>query len=89
MELERAYQFIEAMPIPADAVCLYQLISILIMSSVIPLLRNSAEILLQRVPRSHEHDIKLAVDQVLRMKGKLLDAGIKDLTIQVESVISE
>ncbi|GAB2238254.1 hypothetical protein Droror1_Dr00016156 [Drosera rotundifolia] len=52
----------------ADPACSI-FISILIVSSVIPLLRNSAEILLQRVPRSHEHDIKLAVDQVLRMKG--------------------
>ncbi|CAL9222459.1 unnamed protein product [Arabidopsis halleri] len=103
-------------------------ISILIIASVIPLLRNSAEILLQRVPRAHRHDLKEAMRNILKTKGvcsiqrlhvwsftnsdvvatlhllvsadsdktdtklqvsRLLeDAGVKDLTLQVESVNS-
>lgn len=96
-------------------------ISVLIVSSVIPLLRNSAEILLQRVPRAHEADLKAAIENIKEVHGvqnmhiwsfttsevvatlhlhvsteadkvsakaqvsKLLhDAGVKDLTIQVE-----
>ncbi|KAI6670749.1 hypothetical protein NL676_005634 [Syzygium grande] len=43
-------------------------ISILIVSSVIPLLRNSAEILLQRVPRAHEQDIFNALNNVTKIK---------------------
>uniref|UniRef100_A0A2P2MYY0 Uncharacterized protein LOC105631249 n=1 Tax=Rhizophora mucronata TaxID=61149 RepID=A0A2P2MYY0_RHIMU len=101
-------------------------ISVLIVSSVIPLLRNSAEILLQRIPRAHEKDIREAVNNIMKIKGIqdiqnlhvwsftntdivgtvhlhvlteadkaslksqvseiLRDAGIKDLTIQVECV---
>nr|XP_018622758.1 probable zinc transporter protein DDB_G0291141 isoform X2 [Nicotiana tomentosiformis] len=107
----------------ADPACSI-FISVLIISSVIPLLRNSAEILLQRVPRAHEHDLKEAVNDVMKIKGLsgiqklhfwsftnsdvigtlhllvsseseklsakaqvselLHDAGIKDLTMQVE-----
>ncbi|XP_010464870.1 PREDICTED: zinc transporter 5-like [Camelina sativa] len=103
-------------------------ISILIIASVIPLLRNSAEILLQRVPRAHRHNLKEAMRNILKTKGvcniqrlhvwsftnadvvatlhllvsadsdktntklhvsRLLeDAGVKDLTLQVESVSS-
>ncbi|CAE5973332.1 unnamed protein product [Arabidopsis arenosa] len=103
-------------------------ISILIIASVIPLLRNSAEILLQRVPRAHRHDLREAMRNILKTKGvcsiqrlhvwsftnsdvvatlhllvsadsdktetklqvsRLLeDAGVKDLTLQVESVNS-
>ncbi|ESQ47007.1 hypothetical protein EUTSA_v10027647mg [Eutrema salsugineum] len=103
-------------------------ISILIIASVIPLLRNSAEILLQRVPKAHEHDLREAMKSILKTKGvcsiqrlhvwsftnsdvvatlhllvsadldktdtklqvsRLLeDAGVKDLTLQVESVNS-
>ncbi|CAN0857543.1 Metal tolerance protein 12 [Linum grandiflorum] len=44
-------------------------ISALIISSVIPLLRNSAEILLQRVPRTHEKDVKKALNDVRRIEG--------------------
>ncbi|XP_076921779.1 uncharacterized protein LOC143583324 [Bidens hawaiensis] len=44
-------------------------ISILIVSSVIPLLKNSAEILLQRVPRDHEHELKAAVSSIMKLKG--------------------
>ncbi|GMH20695.1 hypothetical protein Nepgr_022536 [Nepenthes gracilis] len=109
----------------ADPVCSI-FISVLIVSSVIPLLRNSAEILLQRVPRAHEQDLKEAIGDILRIKGvrniqnlhvwsltntdivgtvhlhvsklidkasakalvshKLRNAGVKDLTIQVECV---
>ncbi|RWW50972.1 hypothetical protein BHE74_00042721 [Ensete ventricosum] len=109
----------------ADPACSI-FISIMIVSSVLPLLRNSAEILLQRVPRAREHDLRLAVDKIVRIKGvqgiqnmhvwnftntdiigtmhlhvsaetdkisaansssKLLhEAGIRDLTIQVECV---
>ncbi|KAL3624199.1 hypothetical protein CASFOL_033015 [Castilleja foliolosa] len=46
-------------------------ISALIVSSVIPLLRNSAEILLQRVPRSCEQDYKEALNEVMSIKGVL------------------
>lgn len=109
----------------ADPACSI-FISVLIISSVIPLLRNSAEILLQRVPRIHEHDLNVALDKVLSLKGihgiqnmhvwsftntdvvgtlhlhisadtdrdssrdqvsrLLQDAGINDLTLQVECV---
>ncbi|XP_057983755.1 uncharacterized protein LOC131168395 [Malania oleifera] len=111
----------------ADPACSI-FISVLIVSSVIPLLRNSAEILLQRIPRVHELDLKEAVDDVMKIKGVcgvqnlhvwsftntdvvgtlhlhisketdkasakaqashiLSDAGIKDLTLQVECVRS-
>ncbi|KAK3002318.1 hypothetical protein RJ639_021443 [Escallonia herrerae] len=107
----------------ADPACSI-FISILIVSSVIPLLRNSAEILLQRIPRAHEGDLKEALNDVMRIKGVcgiqnlhvwsftntdvvgtlhlhvsaemdkafakaqvsdiLCDAGIKDLTVQIE-----
>lgn len=109
----------------ADPACSI-FISVLIVSSVIPLLRNSAEILLQRVPRAHELDLKQALNDVMKIKGvhgiqnmhlwsftstdvvgtlnlhvsseadkasimaqvshMLSDAGIKDLTLQVECV---
>lgn len=109
----------------ADPACSI-FISILIISSVIPLLRNSAEILLQRVPRVHELELKDSLTNVLKIKGvygiqkfhlwsftntdvvgtlhlhvstdtdkisiksqvsRLLhNAGIKDLTLQVECV---
>nr|Q8H329.2 RecName: Full=Metal tolerance protein 8; Short=OsMTP8 [Oryza sativa Japonica Group] len=52
----------------ADPICSV-FISIMIVSSVLPLLRNSAEILLQRVPRSLEKDIKEALDDVMKIKG--------------------
>ncbi|KAI3699771.1 hypothetical protein L2E82_44296 [Cichorium intybus] len=111
----------------ADPACSI-FISILIVSSVIPLLRNSAQVLLQRVPRSHEHELKTAITTVMKIKGicgiqnfhvwslanndvvgtlhvyisegidqvsmkeqvsgVLHDAGIKDLTLQVEYVSS-
>ncbi|KAI3985190.1 hypothetical protein MKX01_015124 [Papaver californicum] len=109
----------------ADPICSI-FISVLIVSSVISLLRNSAEVLLQRIPRAHEEDLKVALDDVLRVSGVrsmdnvhvwsftntevigtlnlhvstdtdkastksqvshiLGNAGIKDLTIQVEYV---
>ncbi|KAK4272061.1 hypothetical protein QN277_020661 [Acacia crassicarpa] len=109
----------------ADPACSI-FISILIVSSVIPLLRNSAEVLLQRVPRVHEKELKDALNDVLKIRGvygierfkvwsftntdvvgtlhlhlstdadkafvksqvshKLHDAGVKDLTLQVECV---
>ncbi|KNA24577.1 hypothetical protein SOVF_014440 [Spinacia oleracea] len=111
----------------ADPACSI-FISVLIVSSVIPLLRNSAEVLLQRVPRAHEQDLKAAVTDVMKIKGVsgiqnlhvwsltntdvistlhlrisseidqaatkarvmhvLEDAGVKDLTLQVEGVKS-
>lgn len=107
----------------ADPACSI-FISIMIISSVIPLLRNSAEILLQRVPRAHEQDLKEAVNDIVELRGVqgiqnlhvwsftntdvvgtlrlhvstetdkpsikamvehiLHDAGIKDLTLQLE-----
>ncbi|XWS44234.1 hypothetical protein CRYUN_Cryun15aG0026900 [Craigia yunnanensis] len=52
----------------ADPACSI-FISVLIISSVIPLLRNSAEILLQRVPRAQEQGLKKAISDVMKMKG--------------------
>lgn len=52
----------------ADPACSI-FISIMIVSSVIPLLRNSAEILLQRVPRTHEQDLFQALKSITKMKG--------------------
>lgn len=109
----------------ADPACSI-FISVLVIYSVIPLLRNSAEILLQRVPRTLELDVNRSLSKVIRMEGVcgiqnlhfwsftntdvvgtlhlhvsteagkastkaqvshlLNDAGIKDLTLQVESV---
>lgn len=109
----------------ADPACSI-FISLLIVSSVIPLLRNSAEILLQRVSRAHELDLKETLNDVMKINGvhgiqnlhlwsftstdvvgtlnlhvsseadkapikaqvshMLSDAGIKDLTLQVECV---
>lgn len=111
----------------ADPACSI-FISALIVASVIPLLRNSAEILLQRVPRSSEQDLKEALNDVMKMKGVLgtqnlhvwsftntevvgtihlhvsadtdkasikkqashilHEAGIKDLSVQVECIAS-
>ncbi|CAN7059082.1 unnamed protein product [Brassica rapa subsp. trilocularis] len=104
-------------------------ISILIIASVIPLLRNSAGILLQRVPKAHEHDLREAMRNILKTKGVcsiqrlhvwsftnsdvvatlhllvsadsdktdtklqvshlLEDAGVKDLTLQVNCLESQ
>ncbi|KAJ8549909.1 hypothetical protein K7X08_033616 [Anisodus acutangulus] len=61
----------------ADPACSI-FISVLIISSVIPLLRNSAEILLQRVPRAHEHDLKEAVNDIMKIKGL---SGIQKLNV--------
>ncbi|EYU44685.1 hypothetical protein ABFS82_08G016700 [Erythranthe guttata] len=61
----------------ADPACSI-FISALIVSSVIPLLRNSGEILLQRVPRSCEHDLKGAVSEVMNVKGIF---GIQNLRV--------
>ncbi|XP_065878163.1 uncharacterized protein [Euphorbia lathyris] len=109
----------------ADPACSI-FISVLIVSSVISLLRNSAEVLLLRVPRSHEQDIREAINDVKKIKGVcgirnfhvwsltnkdivgtlhfhvseetdkastkaqvahiFNDAGIKDLTVQIECV---
>ncbi|KAG6515061.1 probable zinc transporter protein DDB_G0291141 [Zingiber officinale] len=52
----------------ADPACSI-FISVMIVSSVLPLLRNSAEILLQRVPRGREQDLRLAVNEISRIKG--------------------
>ncbi|XP_021909910.1 metal tolerance protein 12-like isoform X2 [Carica papaya] len=109
----------------ADPACSI-FISVLIVSSVIPLLRNSAEILLQRVPRTYEQDLKEAINDIMKINGVrgiqnlhvwsftntdvvgtlhvhvsaesdhgstklqvshiLRDAGIKDLTLQIEEM---
>ncbi|XP_062106762.1 uncharacterized protein LOC133818082 [Humulus lupulus] len=61
----------------ADPACSI-FISVLIVSSVIPLLRNSAEVLLQRVPRVHEEDLRKALAKVRRMKGV---RGIQNLHV--------
>ncbi|CAI5937404.1 unnamed protein product [Closterium sp. NIES-64] len=44
-------------------------ISALIISTVIPLLQNSAEIILQRVPRAAEHQISAALKKIESMAG--------------------
>jgi zinc transporter 5/7 len=54
----------------ADPICSV-FISVMIVSSVLPLLRNSAEILLQRIPRSHEKDLAVALDDVMKIEGVL------------------
>ncbi|KAK9732501.1 hypothetical protein RND81_04G004200 [Saponaria officinalis] len=61
----------------ADPACSI-FISVLIVASVIPLLRNSAEVLLQRVPRAHEQELKAAVNVVMGMKGV---CGIQNLHV--------
>ncbi|KAK6928253.1 Cation efflux protein [Dillenia turbinata] len=53
-------------------------ISVLIVSSVFPLLRNSAEILLQRIPQAHELELKEAPSDVVKIKGV---CGIRNLHI--------
>ncbi|KAK1316012.1 Metal tolerance protein 8 [Acorus calamus] len=103
-------------------------ISVLIISSVIPLLKNSAEILLQRVPRAYEEDLKAALNDISKIGGVcgvqnahlwsftnmdivgtlhlhilaeadkvsikekvsniLQDAGVKDMTVQIERLRS-
>lgn len=52
----------------ADPVCSI-FISVMIVASVISLLRNSAEILLQRVPRAHEDELKHALDSIMSIRG--------------------
>ncbi|XP_068642339.1 uncharacterized protein [Aristolochia californica] len=52
----------------ADPACSI-FISVMIIASVIPLLRNSAEILLQRVPRAHEKVLKEAFAAVANLRG--------------------
>jgi zinc transporter 5/7 len=61
----------------ADPACSI-FISVLIVASVIPLLRNSAEILLQRVPRMHEQDLKEALTDVMKIRGV---HGIRNLHV--------
>eukprot|EP01018_Ginkgo_biloba_P022641 Gb_26178 [translate_table: standard] len=52
----------------ADPACSI-FISILIISSVIPLLRNAAEMLLQRVPRFNANDMKQALEGIQKLQG--------------------
>jgi len=52
----------------ADPACSI-FISLMIVSSVLPLLINSAEILLQRVSRNHENDLKIALNDILMVNG--------------------
>ncbi|KAF5188155.1 Zinc transporter [Thalictrum thalictroides] len=52
----------------ADPVCSI-FISVMIISSVISLLRSSAEIFLQRVSRAPELELKQALDDILRIRG--------------------
>lgn len=61
----------------ADPICSV-FISVMIVSSVLPLLRNSAEILLQRIPRSHEKDLSIALDDVRNIEGVL---GVHDIHV--------
>lgn len=61
----------------ADPACSI-FISVLIVASVIPLLRNSAEILLQRVPRLHEQDLKEALTDLMKIRGVY---GIRNLHV--------
>ncbi|XP_039131165.1 probable zinc transporter protein DDB_G0291141 [Dioscorea cayenensis subsp. rotundata] len=50
----------------ADPACSI-FISIMIVSSVVPLLKNSAETLLQRVPRANEQDLKVALHNLMKV----------------------
>ncbi|KAJ0965485.1 hypothetical protein J5N97_026623 [Dioscorea zingiberensis] len=52
----------------ADPACSI-FISIMIVSSVVPLLKNSAETLLQRVPRANEQDLKVALHDLMKVEG--------------------
>ncbi|KAH0450876.1 hypothetical protein IEQ34_021568 [Dendrobium chrysotoxum] len=52
----------------ADPACSI-FISVMIISSVVPLLRNSAEILLQRVPRTREQNLRVTRDSLMRIEG--------------------
>lgn len=61
----------------ADPACSI-FISALIVISVIPLLRNSAEVLLQRVPRTYEQDLKDALNDIMKLKGV---CGIQNLHV--------
>ncbi|KAL6143360.1 hypothetical protein ACLB2K_054055 [Fragaria x ananassa] len=61
----------------ADPACSI-FISVLIISSVIPLLRNSAEVLLQRIPRAHEQDLRKALNDVRKIRGV---SGIRNLHV--------
>lgn len=61
----------------ADPACSI-FISVLIVSSVLPLLRNTAEILLQRIPRAHEVDLRRALIEIRKMRGV---SGIQNLHV--------
>ncbi|KAJ3677462.1 hypothetical protein LUZ60_003186 [Juncus effusus] len=61
----------------SDPICSV-FISVMIISSVLPLLRNSAEILLQRVPRGKEKEIKKGVNEILKIEGV---KGVNDLHV--------
>jgi zinc transporter 5/7 len=61
----------------ADPACSI-FISVMIISSVIPLLRNSAEILLQRIPRGREQELNEALKDIMKIKGV---KGIQNLHI--------
>ncbi|XP_020598299.1 probable zinc transporter protein DDB_G0291141 isoform X3 [Phalaenopsis equestris] len=61
----------------ADPACSI-FISVMIISSVVPLLRNSAEILLQRIPRSHEQNLKVTRDNLMRIEGV---CGVQNLHV--------
>ncbi|PKA63411.1 Metal tolerance protein 8 [Apostasia shenzhenica] len=52
----------------ADPACSI-FISVMIVSSVVPLLRNSTEILLQRIPRGCEKNIRVALDNLRQIQG--------------------
>ncbi|KAK8935899.1 Metal tolerance protein 8 [Platanthera zijinensis] len=52
----------------ADPACSI-FISAMIIISVVPLLRNSAEILLQRIPRTHERNLEVARDNLMKIDG--------------------
>lgn len=61
----------------ADPACSI-FISVMIISSVVPLLRNSAEILLQRIPRTHEQNIRVTRDSLMRIEGV---SGVRNLHV--------
>ncbi|XP_012871276.1 PREDICTED: zinc transporter 5 [Dipodomys ordii] len=64
----------------ADPLCSL-FIAVLIFLSVIPLIKDACQVLLLRLPQEHEKELHTALEKVT---GILKDAGINNLTIQVE-----
>ncbi|XP_063580204.1 proton-coupled zinc antiporter SLC30A5 isoform X7 [Pongo abelii] len=64
----------------ADPLCSL-FIAILIFLSVVPLIKDACQVLLLRLPPEYEKELHIALEKVT---GILKDAGVNNLTIQVE-----